>query len=124
MSAAVTDLTVEQGATFRSLLYWTDENDQPIDLTGFTARMQVRRTVEATDIEAELTTENGGITLGLVVGPPPYNIELLLTAAQTEALDASASSKNWFYDLELVNGSTVTRLMRGRFRVSLEVTRA
>lgn len=123
MSAGVTDLIVEQGATFEQLANWLDENDQQINTAGMTARMQVRKTLTSPTTIAELTTENGGIDLAMVVGPPAYNIRIFLTAAQTAALPASPSNKNWYYDLEIVNGSVVKRVLKGRFRVSLEVTR-
>ena len=41
--AAVYDITIEQGATFRLSLVWKDSSNVPVNLTGYTARMQVRR---------------------------------------------------------------------------------
>ena len=59
-------LTIYQGATFRKRLTWKGPlpAQTPIDLTGCTARMQVRPEVESSTVLLELTTANGGITLG------------------------------------------------------------
>lgn len=115
MPAGKLDLTIEQGATFRHVLYWTDAADQPINLTGYTARMHIRDTVSSTTPLLQLTTENGRITIVGAEG----KVTLFVTAADTAAL-------TWItgvYDLELVNGSEVTRLVQGKIRVSKEVTR-
>lgn len=124
MAAGRANLTVEQGASFDQKILWKDEEDTPIDTTGMTARMQARRTVAAEDTVIELTTEDGGIELGLTgSGEEAYNVRLLMSAEETADLPASASSRKWPYDLEIINGSSVTRLLQGKVVVVLEVTR-
>ena len=56
-------LTIYQGATFRKRLTWKGPlpAQTPIDLTGCTARMQVRPEVESSTVLLELTTANGGM---------------------------------------------------------------
>jgi hypothetical protein len=89
----------------------------PVDLTGYTARMQIRETVDDEDVVLELTTENGGITLGGTNG----QITLLIDADDTAALTVDKA----VYDLELIDGSgIVTRLVSGEITVTKEVTRA
>ena len=110
-------LTIEQGATFDITLTWKDENDVLIDLTGYSARMQIRSTISAAASLHELTDSNGGIVLGDAAG----TIQLLITAADTAAL--AFPGKSAVYDLELVNGTVVTRLLRGTVLLSKEVTR-
>jgi hypothetical protein len=58
MAAGQYDITCEQGATFARTLQWLDENEVAVDLTGYTARMHVRKTVKATTTLVELTTSN------------------------------------------------------------------
>lgn len=78
--------------------------------------MQVRRTPSSDTKTLELTTENGGITLGGAAGT------ITVTASAT-AMAAVASGK-YRYDLEVVSsGGVVTRLLEGVFVVSPEVTR-
>ncbi len=88
----------------------------PVDLTGFTARMQIRESLESTTTLEELTTENGGITLGGTAG----TVALLISATDTAALDFSTA----VYDLELISGAgIVTRLLYGDITLAEEVTR-
>lgn len=116
MVAGVYDIICEQGASFVRTLVWADENETPINLTGYTARMQVRPTVQSNTVLASLTTELGGI----VLTPATGEIKLELSAAQTNALPAGRA----VYDLELISGlGFVTRLVEGSFTVKPQVTR-
>ena len=67
MLAGIYHLTIEQGATLDRTLTWTDGDGVLVDLTGYTARAQVRDGKDATSAEVDLTTENGGITLGVTL---------------------------------------------------------
>jgi len=78
MAAGTLDFTIEQGATFNLLLTWKI-NNVAVNLTGYTARLQARVDVEDTETILSLTTANGGITLGGVLG----TISLDQTATQT-----------------------------------------
>jgi hypothetical protein len=89
---------------------------QPVDLTSYTARMQIRSKVDSATILLELTTENGGITIDNVA----KTITLTITATATAAL----SWISGVYSLELVSGSgIVTTLINGNVTVKKEVTR-
>ena len=88
----------------------------PVNLTGFTARMQIRETVESTTTIASLTTENGGITLGGAAG----TIALLLSATATALLTVDSA----VYDLEIVSGGgVVTTVLSGNVYLTDETTR-
>lgn len=117
MAAAKLKLTIEQGATFRKTLTWkTGATPTPVNLTGCTARMQLRSEVASPTVLLSLTTENGGIALGGTSG----TIVLLVSATATALITWAAA----VYDLEVVfaNGD-VRRLVYGPVTVSLEVTR-
>lgn len=111
--------TIYQGATFRKRLTWTAPGGTPIDLTGCTARMQVRSEVESLDVLLELTTENGGITLGGAAG----TVELYAGATATSAI----TWQSGVFDLEIVfpgaSPDDVDRIAQGSISVSPEVTR-
>lgn len=109
------DIACEQGATFSRVITYQGADGAPIDLTTYTARMQVRETAESGTTLLNLTTENGGIALGNVAG----TVTLTATATQTAGIAAG----EWVYDIELVSGATVTRLLQGCFTVDAEVTR-
>jgi len=112
--SGVHNFTIDQGATFSRTITVKNYDESLYNLTGHTARMQIRRQIEDTTVMLELTTENGRITLGGAAG----TIELLITAADTSTLTTSG-----VYDLELVEGAVVKRLIRGNINLNLEVTR-
>jgi len=109
-------ITCDQGATLKRTLTWTNQARVAYNLTGYTARMQVRETATASSIILELTTANNRITLGGTAG----TINILVAANVTAALTPGL----YVYDLELVSGGgEVTRLIEGNFKVKAEVTR-
>jgi len=116
MTAGTYNLTIEQGSTLNLAMTWNDSSGAAINLTGYTARMQVRPAVESNVTLLSLTTENGRIALGGAAG----TITLTVSATDTAALAATTG----VYDLELVSsGGTVTRLLQGTVTISKEVTR-
>jgi len=118
MAAGKLKLLIEQGATFRKLLTWkAGVPAVPVDLTGCTARMQIRADITSTTPLITLTTENGGITLGDTAG----TIELYISDADTADITWTAG----VYDLEIILANTdVRRLLYGTVTVTPEVTRA
>jgi hypothetical protein len=114
--AVTYDLEIEQGATFSRLFRWKDSEGVLVDLTGYTARMQIRRKFSSATAEYSATTENGAIVLGGALG----TIQLTISATDTAALTCVSG----VYDLELVDSEgVVTRFVQGNVTVSREVTR-
>ena len=107
------DLLMLQGATFTYQLTWTAD-DQPVDLTGFEARMQVRPNTRSDTVIIEFTDVDG-ITLGGEEGT-------ILLSADADTTAGLPSGK-YVYDLELDSGGEVTRLVEGSFTIDAEVTR-
>ena len=108
--------TCPQGTTFsKSLTYKV--NKFAVNLTGYSARMQVRESyTSATTIVSLTSAEGGGMTLGGVAG----TITFTIPAATTSVL----KSGTYLYDLEIVSPSgEVTRLLEGKFKVTPEITR-
>lgn len=114
MPAVTHDFQIEQGTTLEKTLIWKDNNKNPRDLTGYTARLQMRPSKTSDTVMVELTTENGGITLG----GPSGTITLNFTEQNTEPL-----TRDGVYDLEIVIGNSVKRLIEGTITVSRGVTR-
>ena len=110
------NFTIYQGATFDRTWTWTTDGT-PVDLTGCTARMQVRKTA-SDPILFEATTENGFLTLG---SPTPSDGTITLSMTADDTMDQTWTSGQ--YDLEIVFPSTeVTRLLMGRVKVSANIT--
>jgi hypothetical protein len=79
--AGVLHITIEQGATFDPVMTWKDENGVAINLTGYTARMQIREDVDSATTLHESTTENSEIVLGGIAGTITFAISAVTTAA-------------------------------------------
>lgn len=114
MTAGIYDITIEQGATFTLSATWKDSAGVPVNLTGYSARMQVRSTYENEDVLVSLTSPTN-ITLGGALG----TILATISATDTQKL----SIQEGVYDLELELSGVVTRLLQGRATISREVTR-
>lgn len=91
--------------------------NQPIDLTGYTARMQIKaKLADATNILELTSSPAAGITVDNVA----KTITVTLTAAQTTQL----TFKSAVYSLEMVSsGGIVTEIMNGKLTLDKEVTR-
>lgn len=108
------NFNIDQGTTWNRTITWTDSNNDPIDLSGYTARMKLKRQKGSATADLTLTTENDGIAIDALNGA----ITLSLSPIQTAGLDSS-----YVYDLEVVSGAgDVTRLLQGRIIVDGEVT--
>ena len=112
MAAGTYNFTLEQGSTF-SRQITVQENGTALNLTGYTARMQMRSTHDSSTIALTYTS---------TIASPASNgkINLSATATQTAAIEEGI----YVYDLEIESsGGEVTRLMEGQVTVTPEVTR-
>ena len=118
MSAGRYDITIEQGTTWTFNLTWKDGTGSPVDLTNYTARMQIRSSYESPVALVELLS-TGGLPR-ITITPLTGALALLIDEATTRTLPSGHA----VYDLEMVapNGH-VTRLLEGSVSVSPEVTR-
>lgn len=121
MGTATTSTTVELNAV-NSLGYTTYtsggvlEYNEPVNLTGFTARMQLREKLDSTTTLAEYTTENGKLTIDTATSKVTISVDATTTAGYT--------FNTAVYSLELVSsGGQVTQLILGNITLVKEVTR-
>ncbi len=117
MSVAKTNLTIEQGSTFSKIVIYRDSYGDPVDLSGYTAEMQIRKTKESGSIILTLNTSNGYLVLGGIEG----TITIDIPADITDALDFVWGR----YDLELYPAGVTNdaiRLLEGKINLSKQVT--
>jgi hypothetical protein len=107
------NITAYQGATYDLNLNWKI-GGTAVNLTGYTAAMQVRESYNAPATILSLTN-GSGITLGGTAG----TIQIAVSASTM----GSATPGNYVYDLELTQASQVTRLIQGIFNIEPEVTK-
>jgi hypothetical protein len=112
MTAANHNLTIDQGSDFAIDLVVSDAGTVK-NLTGYSARAQMRATKSATAIAATFTCTITTATAGEV------KIEL------PNATSSAISPGKYYYDLELytANDVIVARLMQGTVILTPEVTR-
>lgn len=149
MAAGQFNILADQGANYvLYFLYETDSGD-PIDISSYTGRMQVRRSTYATDILVGVTGDVANGTLrgggstgsykeedGGVIGVGGIFLNASLggvtgaggsTGGVYISIDSSTMANcphgRHVYDCELIAGDVVTRVLQGRFEVRPEVTR-
>lgn len=131
MAAGSYSFTIEMGTTVNKVLVWKDGQSvpQPIDNTGWSARMEVRPTLASTTINWGPTSSNGGLILGGSDGSITLHADATTTAAWTTGANAwviptGQTKPQGVYDLEMVDGSgNVIRLIQGTITLDPEVTR-
>jgi hypothetical protein len=126
MAAGRYSFVIEQGATTNFQIDWKDGSGSPIDLTGYHARMQIRPSVESDvvylSLSSSLEDDGTGINLSGSNFQTPLqsgSLAVYISADVTEELNFNEG----YYDLEMVNGGVVTRLLEGKVKLSKNVTR-
>lgn len=117
MPAAWYDIVMEEGSQFNLSFTWKDKTGAAINLTGYSARMQVRESVEAASTLLSITSATE-ITLGGAAG----TVVVVISAVVMAALDF----KYGYYDLELLAAASeinAVRVIEGKVKFTKEVTR-
>ena len=103
------NITLVQGTTFQLAPQWL-VNNAPVNLTGYTASMQVRQFVDSTTLLTEANTSNGKI----VITPATGTITITLPASET----ATYPANNYTYALNLTTPDNfVYQILNGSFIV-------
>lgn len=111
------NIEIDQGTNETVEFTWLDESTTlPIDLTNYTAKMQVRAAPGDSVLLLEYKTDDASITLG---GPTGI-IDIFITAGDTN----TATWSKAFYDLFVTNSSTgaVSKIASGMFIILSSVT--
>lgn len=128
MAAAKYPFTIEQGVTTTLEFQYKDANENPINLTGYSGRMQIKSdyadnapTTYAT-ISSSIAADGTGLSFSGSNGTTPPtsgSIGLHISAVSSSAFTFETAK----YDLEIYSGSLVIRLVEGTIKISKEVTR-
>ena len=106
---------VDQNTTFTFIVEYKDNNDLPINLTGATAKLQVRDTKGGSKLSFTLTSPSGGIT----IDGPNGQLTCKMTPTQTNKLFYPKSS----YDLMVTDTNlNKIKLIEGFLTLSRSVT--
>lgn len=108
--ATKANIIIDQGTTFSTIINLTDDNGDPIDLTGYTGDSEMRKHYSSSN------STSFGVSLGGVDG----TVVLTLSANQTSNLTPG----RYVYDVEVTSGANVvSRIVEGIVTVTPEVTR-
>ena len=129
MAAGKYSFVIEQGSTFDIEIQYKDSNGDPIDLTGYQARMHIRQTTDSNTILLALSSSRNPDGTGLNmsgsagINPPVSGtIGIYISACTSSTLTFNEAK----YDLEIYSGSScpyVIRILQGTVKLSKEVTR-
>lgn len=116
--AVAYNVEIDQGADWFLDVNYDNPNGTPVNLTGYTAALQLRSTPADSTAVLSLTSAAGG---GITITPLTGLVSIHATANQTTIIDEGT----YYYDLEITDAYTgvVTRLIQGQAIVSAEVTR-
>ena len=110
------NITVYQGTTFTLSPSWLIDN-VVVDVTGYSAKVQVRPEADSSTVVVELSTANNRIAVNGALG----QFNWVLTDTETAA--ASLPAGNYVYDFNVTSGGgIVTKLLQGAFIVVDSVT--
>ena len=126
MAAGKYSFVIEQGATTDFEVQYKDSTGTPVNLANYSARMQIRSDYGSTgtlyaNLSSSLFSDGTGLNLSGSAGTNP------LSSGSIGIFISAATSSNFTfgearYDLELVSGSYVTRLLEGKVKLSKNVT--
>ena len=139
--AAEYTITHDKGTTFKFHALYKSATGGAINLAGQSARMQVRRSPDDTQLALFITgsgVTGGGSTGEFAVGAGVGGTGgITLNGSNSGAagttggiyveFDAETSANlptgRMFYDFELVDGEEITRILQGRFEATANITR-
>ena len=129
MAAGKYSFVIEQGATVDFEIQYKDSNNTPINLSGYSARMQLRPTVDSNTVyltlSSSLNVDGTGLNMSGSNGTTPLSsgsIGIYVSSCTSSLLSFDTA----YYDLEIYSGSNcpyTVRLLEGQVRLSKEVTR-
>tara|TARA_Y100001935_G_scaffold172814_1_gene142735 strand:- start:706 stop:1038 length:333 start_codon:yes stop_codon:yes gene_type:complete len=109
--ASISNIFIDQGATFTTTVTVTDANGDAVNLSGYSVAAQIRKTFlssTATAFTATISNASSG------------EITISLSPTQTTALEAG----RFVYDVLITaSGGTKTRVVEGQVTVNPSVTR-
>lgn len=113
------NILIDQGSTYTFSVTYKDDTGNTIDLSNYTAQLQVREKYTSTSANINLTSSPLN---GIEVGGSDGVIDVVFQPGDTQSLERVR--KAYVYDLEITSPlSVVTRLIEGNFIVTPEVTR-
>ena len=107
--ATYSNIYIDQGSTYSSVIDVLDANGLPTDLTDYFVRGQIRRTYNSTlfyDFILDI--------------PNPTNGKIVISLSNN--ISATLKPGRYVYDIEMTNGSVISTILQGPILVTGDVT--
>ena len=112
--AIIANIFIDQGADFNITVNVADVDGTTLDLAGYTAAAQMRKTYESSAVSATFTTS---------ISSPTTDGQVTLSL--TDSVTTALSPGRYVYDLVVTDGSSLsTRVVEGQAIVTPGVTRS
>lgn len=112
MPAGYTNLKIESGATFSITIELDNADGTNLNLTGFTGACKIRKSYYSNFNVYNLT---------VTIDSPPTDGKITISATATQT--ATFKPGRYVYDVELINGSEITRVLEGIAEVRPNATK-
>jgi hypothetical protein len=128
MAAGKYSFTLEQGSTLSLELLYKDSSGSPVNLSGYSGRMQIKSGFADNNpttyltLSSSLMSDGTGLNLSGSAGNNPLasgSIGLYISAATSSLLTFDTA----YYDILLTTGTAVTRILEGQIKLAKAVTR-
>jgi len=132
MAAGRYSFTIEQGTTLDFEIQYKDSNGNPINLTGYTGKKQIRSTYSGSGDTYLTFSSSLGDTYNKTSGSsflsfsgsnlttPPTSGSIGIYAGWQATNNLNFSTA--FYDIEITKGNNKTRVLEGKIQLSKQVT--
>lgn len=113
MTADVYDIAIDQGSDYQLEITVVDSSSQIVDLTGYSARGQIRPKKDSDILTTSFVCSIINPTLGKI------------SVSLTNGVTATIAAGTYYYDIEVYTPTDayVKRILQGKAKVIQEVTR-
>ena len=127
MAAGKYSFVLEQGATTNFEIQYKDANGSAINLSGYSGKMQIKSDYADNNpttyitLSSSLKADGTGLNFSGSNGSTPTqsgSIGIYISAVSSSLLTFDTAK----YDLEIVSGGTVSRLLEGNIKLSKQIT--
>jgi hypothetical protein len=121
MAAGKYSFIIEQGSTVDFSIVYNDSNGNPVNLTEFDSKMQIRQTYGSAPLLTLSSSLNGDGTGLNMSNAASGAIEIYIASCTSSMLTFNEA----IYDLDIISGSScpvVVRILEGKIKLSKEVT--
>jgi len=127
MAAGKYSFVLEQGATTNFEIQYKDANGSAINLSGYSGKMQIKSDYADNNpttyitLSSSLNADGTGLNFSGSNGSTPTqsgSIGIYISAVSSSLLTFDTAK----YDLEIVSGGTVSRLLEGNIKLSKQIT--